>query len=380
MQTGLVRFDRGELARPQRRDNGHVIFEGRPTRAGVFVYRDAAGGERRELRHPDDVFDAASIDTLKLVPFTVDHPGVGRLDASNTRAHIAGVVGETVRRDGTHVAANVAVMDARALEAIASGTVELSCGYRCDVEPEAGVYEGEAYTHRQRRIAYNHLALVERGRAGHTAALRVDSAGNQIPDTGASKRMKTIEIKGTKHEIADAVAEHIDALDAAAKTAEAKRAAASDALAQVTKERDTARADVAKAEAEVKTRVDAAVEGSVAELVALREKARTICGADVKLDGLGAAAVRALIVAKRFPDVKLDGKPAAYVEALCDAATRTDAAAAMAQANAGTPPAGAGEARADAGAIRNDNDFRAFVASQRKVGADAFQKALTPAA
>src|SRR5690606_20498946 len=44
--------------------------------------------------------------------------------------------------------------------------------------------EGEKYDRVQRRIRYNHVAIVPEGRAGEAVALRMDAAGNTIPPGG----------------------------------------------------------------------------------------------------------------------------------------------------------------------------------------------------
>ena len=44
------------------------------TSTGVFPYKDATGNVRRELRLPEDVFDPAHLDSLKLKPVTNEHP------------------------------------------------------------------------------------------------------------------------------------------------------------------------------------------------------------------------------------------------------------------------------------------------------------------
>src|SRR5690606_25874157 len=62
---------------------------------------------------------------------------------------------------------------------------EVSCGYRCLVDETPGVTpEGERYDRVQRRIRYNHVAIVPEGRAGEAVALRMDAAGNTIPPGG----------------------------------------------------------------------------------------------------------------------------------------------------------------------------------------------------
>lgn len=65
-----------------------------------------------------------------------------------------------------------------AIEAIKRGKQELSLGYTLDVIEELGIYNGEKYTHRQKNVDYNHLALVNQGRAGRTARVNLDHKDN----------------------------------------------------------------------------------------------------------------------------------------------------------------------------------------------------------
>lgn len=62
---------------------------------------------------------------------------------------------------------SLVVWDAKAIRRIERGeTQELSCGYHYQPDMIPGVYEGEAYDGVMRNIIFNHVALVERGRAG----------------------------------------------------------------------------------------------------------------------------------------------------------------------------------------------------------------------
>jgi hypothetical protein len=146
------------------------------TRAGVFSYVGADGRVTRELRPPAEVFKADSLSSLEMVPVTDDHPSA-RVDSSNVKEFSVGHVGDSVKQDGNKILARVLVTDAKVIEKIKAGKRETSCGYTCDVSAESGVYEGSPYDAVQKNIRYNHVALVDRGRAGPEVRLRLDSAG-----------------------------------------------------------------------------------------------------------------------------------------------------------------------------------------------------------
>lgn len=139
------------------------------------MYRDGAGRVRRELRPPDEVFDPASLKSLALVPVTNDHPPE-LLDSANLKRYQVGNVGDSVAREGLLVRAPVVVQDASAVAAVLSGKQQLSCGYEADLDETPGVYDGVPYDAIQRRIRYDHLALVYLGRAGPSCKLKFDAA------------------------------------------------------------------------------------------------------------------------------------------------------------------------------------------------------------
>lgn len=171
-----LRYDGGTLNAVEESDEGFLILKGAATRTGVFRYRNLDGTERLELRHPDDVLDPKSLKTLAGKPFTVEHPPE-LVTPRNVDTYSRGSVNNRVEVVGNgliEVVINVHHQDAID-EIKLKRKQELSCGYNCDVVEESGVFDGERYTHRQRNIVYNHLSLVEKGRAGEICSLRVDS-------------------------------------------------------------------------------------------------------------------------------------------------------------------------------------------------------------
>lgn len=146
------------------------------TRTGVFPYMDGAGKVRLELRHPDDVFDPASLATLKYAPVTIEHPPI-MLDPKNVSEYSVGHTTERVEVNREMVDTDLIIEHQDAIDAVEKGSLrELSSGYTADIVEEEGVYNGAPYNARQKNIRYNHLAIVKRGRAGPEVRLRLDSA------------------------------------------------------------------------------------------------------------------------------------------------------------------------------------------------------------
>jgi len=362
-QVGAValRFDAGTIGKLERTPTGGVRVPARVTRTGVLEYRRQDGTTIREWRPPEEVFAADSLATLADAAVTVAHPATGRVTPDTFRADAVGYVREGGRQDGRFVAATVVVQDAAAIARVDAGDlVELSCGYSCTVEHKAGTTpDGERYDAVQRRIAYNHVALLPKGggRAGREVALRVDGASIEVteptkaPSDGARVRterndhMKTERIDGIDYEIGTAAwtqaRERHDAKVCADLEAAEKRA--KDAEAKATTE--TARADAAEKrarelEAELApSRIDA----RVAARASLVERVRPVVGAEAKLDGKSDIDLMVAALVKLDPDFKADSIEASqretYVRARFEAEMRHVAA---------KTPSPSGAARADA--------------------------------
>jgi hypothetical protein len=80
--------------------------------------------------------------------------------------------------DGFHVAIDLVINDATAVMDVEVGKCSLSMGYECELEPAppGATWCGIAYDGIQRKIRYNHCAIVDRARAGDAARIRMDSA------------------------------------------------------------------------------------------------------------------------------------------------------------------------------------------------------------
>lgn len=194
------RFDAGTIGKIERTPQGGLRVYATPTRTGVFDYLRADGSIRREYRSPEEVFDPASLATLRGAPITDLHPevnGVGvAVDPTNYRTFSVGHVADNVDRAGDHVAAWFVIQDATEIARIeAREREETSCGYSCALEETPGISpQGEKYDAIQRQIVYNHVALGPRdwGRAGPTARLHLDSAAQTI---GSEMEKETIDGK-----------------------------------------------------------------------------------------------------------------------------------------------------------------------------------------
>ena len=151
------------------------------TRAGIFVYRNPDGSERRELRPPEEVFRKDSLASFELVPVTDDHPPE-MITPKNKHAYERGHTQEGVRKeDRDLVVGPILVTDRGTINKVETGKVALSCGYEVDLDETAGEHPIYGrYDAVQRNIRGNHLAFVDVARAGPEARVRMDAAVQKI--------------------------------------------------------------------------------------------------------------------------------------------------------------------------------------------------------
>lgn len=333
-----LRHDRSQIRKPVKTSAGYLRADGRLTRTGIFAYDDEQGNVVRELRHPDEVFAPASLDSLRMVPVTDGHPPKG-VDHTNAHEVTRGSVADDVRADGMFVASTLTVYAQKLIEKAESGTCELSCGYICDVDPTPGEYNGERYDAVQKNIRYNHVAIVPKGRAGSEVRLRMDGddaramvASLDAPPDKEGKQMAVkLKIGNAEHDVDPAVA---DAYKAQATAIETNAARITELESQISagKKNDAARADVAteKARADaLQVRLDetlAKIPTMVQEHVALIAQAHDILESDEDLSKSTAREIRAKCIAHMAPSLKLDGVDDAYVKTSFETlvATRSD--------------------------------------------------------
>ena len=155
---------------------------GRPDLDVVNVYRDEV-----------EVFAKRSLDTFSKLPITNDHPGVD-VDASNWRDLAVGTTGDEVLRDGEYLKIGLKITDASAVQAVRDGKRELSVGYAAEIVWQDGVApDGAAYQAIQKNIVANHIAIVERGRAGSKARIGDSWGASPVQDFQPGPAPKTVE-------------------------------------------------------------------------------------------------------------------------------------------------------------------------------------------
>jgi uncharacterized protein len=214
--TNLARYDKGIVGNEtQLTDEGYIKARSIVTRCGVFLYKNADGTIRKELRHPDDVLIPESIESIKMIPVVNGHPAERLVTAENAKRLAIGYTGESIEQSMPYLIANLLVTDKNAVEEIKSKNKnELSLGYTVDLIPESGTYYGEPYEFRQTNIRYNHLALVDQARAGPEARIALDGedAEEILKEEAemANKKVRKVKIDAQEYMLEDDAAGSVE--------------------------------------------------------------------------------------------------------------------------------------------------------------------------
>lgn len=158
-----------------RTPEGFLICRDVPiARVGVQEYlgREIGQTERPEdvfkvNRPADEVFSPAAVASFEGKPVTENHPDED-VTSENYAQYIRGVVRDVRKGAGQYegcLVADLVVHDGALVRAIQDGKREISCGYNCLWVPTGD------HTLEQREIRGNHVAVVDKGRAGHGVAI-----------------------------------------------------------------------------------------------------------------------------------------------------------------------------------------------------------------
>lgn len=258
------RFDFiGSVGKFTRTAVGGIVVPARLTRTGILEYRRPDGTVRRELRLPDEVFNTESLGTLNGATVTNLDNHRGLLTAANWKSATLGHASE-VRRDGKYVSAELHINDPATVAEVENKRLhDISCGYSCKLDHEAGVWEGQPYDAIQRNIRYNHVAVLPKGkgRAGPDVALRFDSRDAecveaQQKDNIMTERVIRVDGKDLVYGSEPHIKHLEDAHLADLAKGESKAKELQTRCDSLEAERDVARTDAKKALADLKDEKD----------------------------------------------------------------------------------------------------------------------------
>jgi hypothetical protein len=339
------RFDSGSILKMEKTSEGFIKGTARVTRTGIFSYRKADGTVRKELRHPNEVFSLNSLSSMKMIPITNLHPAEKLVTVDNAKELSIGFTGENVAPDGKFVTVPITITTTDGIAAVDGGRKELSLGYEVELEETPGRYDGEEYDCVQKNITYNHLAIVDRGRAGADVRLVMDADdaveihvanddNHNQPSTQGASMVKIKLDSGLEYEAAPEVAVAFTALQAKLDAANAEVVAAKATTDKLKADADTA-VETAK---QLQTKLDempAALAAAMKSRIALVQVANDNLDEETvkKLDTMSDNDIKTAVIILKFPEAKLDGKSQEYLDARFDAAVevKTDDSAAASQ-------------------------------------------------
>jgi uncharacterized protein len=255
--------DRLTLDAPKRTSDGYMAVRAKAARTGVYQYTgrevdpDNRHGLRDQasvnvLRDAADVFAEQSVRSFLMKPVTNDHPSVA-VTASNWRDHARGVAAGAMR-DGDHLAFDLILMDQAAIADVDAGKRELSNGYTCELQfGDFTAADGTKCAAKQTNIRGNHIALVDRGRAGSECRIADAAPCDALPTTilndGESiVTTKTITFDGLPLLVTDAAEAAIGKLQAQIATLTTAKDAAETSVATLTADKATLTGDKARLE------------------------------------------------------------------------------------------------------------------------------------
>ena len=346
MNQKVLRFDRGSFETAERTPQGFLRVPAYVTRAGVFTYKTGDGKTIREFRPATEVFSKESMDSLAGAPVTLKHPPA-MLTPKNVKQYQVGYAVEQPRQDGDKISIPLVVADEGAINAVEkSGLREVSCGYYADSVQEPGVFEGQAYDFIQKNIRYNHIAIVEKGRAGREVRIRLDAADAVMKIDSDDVEEETINNKELKEEpkvenitingkefqvspelktaISNEVNRSKETMDEFTKTKEQVTSLQKE-KDDLTKAQEATQAKLDVANDELKKRMDSAPDDKkIREFAKARMSLEKVATHILpkeqaeKLDAMSDADIKRAVIMVDSPTAQLDGKSDVYIDTRFD--------------------------------------------------------------
>jgi len=305
-------------------DAGQMIVPCKFARTGAQLYTAGQLGLKDEepskvitvYRDEADVFAEDSMESFRSAPVTIGHPKneVGEsvsVSAENAKELQVGALEGMPVRDEDTLGGTLVLTAQEAIDALDAGTQELSAGYLCDIED----VDGKFY---QRNIRANHIAIVEKGRAG--ASCRISDEAIEVADEEILKSVdvETVDVETVEVETVEVVL--ADVQEALVTKEEELKVALEDAATQTLLVDELKKAveasDVALESVKVELAdAKAAAEESVVARCSAIENARLI--ADIRdVSDKTVAQIERMVVEDQMPEKDFEGKSEAYVSAM----------------------------------------------------------------
>lgn len=283
-------------------------------RVGIQEYRNVDGTIRRELRLPEDVFNADSLASFVGKPITVDHPKSGKVDAKNAHRLTVGTILAQGKQDGETVRADIVIHSPDAIGA----RRQLSLGYVANLDMTPGEHPVYGrYDAIQRDIRINHLSVVQSARAGAIARLNMD--GNEEVFSTQEQQTMTVKVKldnGLEYDAAPEVSAELAKLRQDASDSAVKLKSATDELSKA-----QAKADALQSQVDgFAVKLDEAKKEGQKQAIERMKLEETAKGFKVDCADKSDRQIKEAVIKAVRADAVLEGKPDAYIDAAYDMA------------------------------------------------------------
>lgn len=209
----------------------------------VQPYLKADGSIDHEAKLPTELLSDETVSSANNRPVTNGHPHE-LVTKDNSKKYMKGFTTSNAHVEGNMLFNDIAITDADMINDIMkNGKRELSIGFQTEVVPEKGEFNGVKYDSVQKNIRINHVAVVNKGRAGHNVRLLGDSAEAIDDETSKggsmdSKDTTQIRIDGADVTVSTRDADKIMKLDAANADKQKQIDALNAQIKKLTAERD----------------------------------------------------------------------------------------------------------------------------------------------
>ena len=164
---------------------GYLELDARVSRIGIMQYRDGDGKLFNELKPPEELFSRKAMESLRYAAATDKHPKEIFVTPENWKKLAIGFAPAPGKPDQSfYLRAKIVITEKDIITRLkkkfeAGETQQVSAGYSAEIDKTGGSYNGEKYDSCQKNIVYNHIALVDVGRAGPEVKLVFNSRDSE---------------------------------------------------------------------------------------------------------------------------------------------------------------------------------------------------------
>lgn len=314
----------------ERTDQGYIKVPGKVARTGVQQYlaQELQLNDRKPdevvnvYRPPEEVFAEESLASYENADVTDDHPSE-MVSADTYRQHAVGNTVGPGRPESDYVVVDMLIKDASAIDAVENGKAELSAGYENEYHYEPGTApDGTPYEYVQRNIRINHIALVDKARAGQEAKL-FDTKARLTPMSTITLDGKTVTLDDdSKAQLIksafDAQSEKMGEMEEKLQKAEDEYNKVKDEYEKMKAEKDSKDEELEEAKKESS---DEAIAAKLKEVSEVKDAAVKVAGENFTCDSIAPVTIKREALKVSRPTIDWDGQSEAYVAAAWDLET-----------------------------------------------------------